>query len=1416
MRNDTDIIKGLNLNKDPKGVPNGSLIFAKNIKLDDDGVNLTNEEGFIEALGTDINGEKLKGRIVGTITCNKEIVLFTYDKVNKQSYIYRAKEVDNKDKLELIPVQTAWKWSGGVIHGTYTYDVNNELIVCIAEYNENSNQKIPLKTINLSVNSFTEDLYSVCPNTPIVKFNLVSKVSGRNIPNGIYYFFIRYEIEENYYTNWFPIGIPQYAINRKDNTLISHTYEVKDSNRHSTSIYGKYNDDDKDCPYNFRFTIEFNKVYNYKSYQIGYILQHEEATIAREWRKFNFSTNDFVFDATNPVETSVDKLTETSFNIFNVKTLTNYENRVYIANYIETNYNENLQAYADKVKAKLIKKNLLIEDKISETINTLYKYKLEYNNNIYNIVLPNSNTNIDFTKNTAICEIIASMLGNNATTYDIINGYNRLDFRGSSTYFDVNIFNITNKSLHIDISASYLKFVYPDTNTETQSSSEGSIHFLTPNIKEIGYLSNKNVKVTFVGTETSIGKNVNIDVTNRTFMPNNVYNFFIHYVREDGTYTNGYKLTNHISPDDTDNTILDSNGNHLPLNTRLKDIASLYAGQYSGSRSVDIQFEKTNINMSGLLDIPELADKYAYEILGTGKLTYIGDFAYYENYNGDKLFKTEFAHELSVIDDPAVHFTPQVYRQGVGFTNIEVPKGFIGFFFSYEKPENVTTYQAIVDKNDINSKVLFRASEVETGKVNYNGSLFIPEFIIKDGTPNYIDEVPGYIKNSNVMVSNKPTTNNSDDEVNTLGLNGGIYLDLQKNKSEKLTPAKNIVGSILIFNRNIYCKKDKELVPFGPVAYVKNNNTLYSYADSKDIVADKNVFDKIFANNLVADCEFNYPSYYCEDKYLTYDRRVYINDNGGLYDINNNLIPATYTTSNDDYASIVKYSKFSNINLEALSIKKKPETLVGVFGSSTSSAETHDKAINTIVKPINATDLIEYKDTYIEKIHKHYSNYRNDIVYLEHKNSSIRRSNIIGDESTENSWRHFSADNYKVINRKRGDITNLFGVGNNLYIHTENTILCINKDNTLKAQNTEVQLATRDLFEGEPVEVLIGNHGFGGLQTQDSWCFNHLGYFFVDKDSKRIYLFNDNQLTDLSTDIIALLNNITIDNAWLETDFVNDRVLVCIQFHTGKVDKDYITLSYSLKSKKWLSLHDYYFSRCLNTKNKCYFWGNDYAVANQLFTLSKTANIGDYNSLLNNCFLFPESHIVNEEKTVQSAIFDVIFNNDYLTSKSIDSINYIVNKVFDYADELITRMAEPSMENNTFGDKNHYAGDLLRIYTDSNDTGNIDISINNEVNQYNDYKKPHYNNGYWQFNYFRNAIIIAATEKQLLRRFGVKDKSELSAEQQAKFDESLKKYVPSDDRNLIYGRYFVVRFIFNNIDNIPFRFENLSINYNVY
>ena len=143
-------------------------------------------------------------------------------------------------------------------------------------------------------------------------------------------------------------------------------------------------------------------------------------------------------------------------------------------------------------------------------------------------------------------------------------------------------------------------------------------------------------------------------------------------------------------------------------------------------------------------------------------------------------------------------------------------------------------------------------------------------------------------------------------------------------------------------------------------------------------------------------------------------------------------------------------------------------------------------------------------------------------------------------------------------------------------------------------------------------------------------------------------------------------------------------------------------------------------------------------------------------------------------------------------------------------------MAEPFMQNESFEDKTHYAGDLIRLYTDNADTGNLDISVDGNVNKYDDYKKPHYEKGYWEFNYFRNAISKAATETQLLKRLGVKNKEELTPEQQVKFEENLKNYVPSDNRTLLYGRYFVIRFIINTSDNIPIRFETLSINYNSY
>lgn len=52
-----NIVKELNLNKTPNVIPNGSLVFAKNIKVSPDNSYITNEEGLTYAFSTPVEGK---------------------------------------------------------------------------------------------------------------------------------------------------------------------------------------------------------------------------------------------------------------------------------------------------------------------------------------------------------------------------------------------------------------------------------------------------------------------------------------------------------------------------------------------------------------------------------------------------------------------------------------------------------------------------------------------------------------------------------------------------------------------------------------------------------------------------------------------------------------------------------------------------------------------------------------------------------------------------------------------------------------------------------------------------------------------------------------------------------------------------------------------------------------------------------------------------------------------------------------------------------------------------------------------------------------------------------------------------------------------------------------------------------------
>ena len=108
-----EIIPKLNLNRNPKDIPNNSIVAAKNMVVDDTGSYFTNEWGFKVAFACTNDNEF----ICGVIPTNKELVIFTYCTKDKLSRIYRY-----KDDGSYFEVNVGWTYSGRKITGSYTYN----------------------------------------------------------------------------------------------------------------------------------------------------------------------------------------------------------------------------------------------------------------------------------------------------------------------------------------------------------------------------------------------------------------------------------------------------------------------------------------------------------------------------------------------------------------------------------------------------------------------------------------------------------------------------------------------------------------------------------------------------------------------------------------------------------------------------------------------------------------------------------------------------------------------------------------------------------------------------------------------------------------------------------------------------------------------------------------------------------------------------------------------------------------------------------------------------------------------------------------------------------------------------------------------------------------------------------------------
>ena len=171
-----NIQKKLSLNKHPGDCVPYSLVAAKNVKVSNDDRMIVNEEGLedCKAIANSIHEDGINNfKIVGVIPTSTELILFVINVDNNESYIYRY----NEESSSCYRVNSNWKYNGGKIKGTYTYNVKNHLIIAVAESDASIN--VPLKTINIDLDSGSPDTeMSIIPQVTLPTVSNLNYVSG--------------------------------------------------------------------------------------------------------------------------------------------------------------------------------------------------------------------------------------------------------------------------------------------------------------------------------------------------------------------------------------------------------------------------------------------------------------------------------------------------------------------------------------------------------------------------------------------------------------------------------------------------------------------------------------------------------------------------------------------------------------------------------------------------------------------------------------------------------------------------------------------------------------------------------------------------------------------------------------------------------------------------------------------------------------------------------------------------------------------------------------------------------------------------------------------------------------------------------------------------------------------------------------
>lgn len=1201
------------LNMSPQTTEEGGLAFARNMKLDDDG-NLVSDYGYKNIAS--MAGYDIVGHIVGL---DNKIYFFTSN--NK---IIEYDEV-TEDKVEL---NTNWTYNGGEIDGYVNTNQSGEKILTIGEYLANGSS-IPLKHINLKFANVEQSLYTQAPKCPTANL-VLTNTYVKTIPNGVYVFFIRYKIRKDVYTNWFLCSRP----------IFGGTSEKITTLQGGLSYINIHKDSAKSFVFNLNFAQKAN-ISSYKEFQLGFIITHDEATDARSWKHFNMSDysasgGTIYFDYEDVEEANIDDLLETTYELYNVRNVTAFKNKLYISNYIESNFNpDGLAALANCIT---------LSEAHSGGTNVNYK-NLKLNN--VELVYNDAKGYYDQTYGGGS---ILTILYQNSFNYDIT----KLVKTNSKEKKDIVKFDmIWTSGKDPDIC-----FVYNIYNYIYQKQIFGPDYAAAYEFEEVAAVGVQwigeglGVKLAAFGNnlwvyQRSTNKHpwddLGLTFAFGSFSSGDSGKAF---ARQDCSYFNKFSygqwgigsVYGWCTRDSGFTTTA-----RVAMITKLKeDIASksfwgkAYLEITSGANVYTIGYQdRMDLdNYAGYsTDLVELADSlFSTETISYNLQTSIKGWIYNAITNSS-MFKG--------IDENG---TPILLINNEEIRVNSISVRFKKFDFSLE----------VDDVEDTDEKI-YKNGRITLTTTDYTS---LCTFVIKSSALKVTDTVGNAIQASTLMplstyqpyvhfvdehniitngikLGNAITTQAAQSDKDVISLNyaiGGLPNNNYKSFFISLINIGDLVMEGFDYTKDpnssttniVHCLEiDTMLYNVNDNITVKMYNSLgqlhYTITDAKYYSSGSNYPPLAFGN-----C--GYVSF--EDANDWSDYRIYIivTRNKSFENINDlpkasSYIPlenksttalpdgyygswlclvkkpsfvlssSCYVSGKDVYAvnrttalSLTEFKSFiqvqdsvtyfvrSNFNLNYLSLTEDITDSIFTVGSASSGVKQVAKVINSAILSF----IYELKPMYKDFANKFFRRFDSD--YKIDFDNTVRVSHVLSDETFNNSVFKFAATDYYNIPTDRGVIVNLFSIGNNIFVHTKSSFYKFDGNQTITSNNSDIQLQESEPFETGISQIFDSEYGYGGIDTKQSGCITFDSYFFYDKASNHIFAYGGNsQVQLIDGNIYKLLAYYKPKNCKTLHDELNCRVL--FEFtssrseYSGATYKTF-TLSYNYKTKTFVSFHD--------------------------------------------------------------------------------------------------------------------------------------------------------------------------------------------------------------------------------------------------